>query len=290
MNTLAYLQLFTEIAERGSLSAVARHKNISTAAVSKKLSVLESHLKTQLFDRNGRTLKLTPLGEAYLQECHTILQQVAHAEQRIAHARSEPMGLLNIVTGRYFAERFILPNLQAFLTHYPQLQIEMHVAEKLPDLKSGQADIAFGMTQQNAPSDLICRQVMTSQYVLSASPLYLKQHGTPKKPEALKTHRYITSSHRRPDNVLTFGTQRITFMNLLRLNDVQSMVSAARHGLGFLSLHRYIVEPYLQSGELVELLPHHHRPMRPIYLFYRKQDYTDPKIRVFIDFFMERMA
>lgn len=286
MNLFAHMRLFTTIAEMGSLQKVARHHNVSSAALSKKIAALEAHLKVQLFERGGRRLRLTPIGERYWRECEAILDRCAQAERVIADARAEPSGVLKIVSGHYFAERFILPNLPAFLARYPEVTVELKVTESLPDLKAGQADIAFGMTLHNAPQDLICRPVATSHYVLCAAPGYLQQYGTPHTPEALKAHRYITSSQRTPDNVLVFGAERIVLPKLLRCDEVASMLSAARYNAGIVNLHHYIVEPYLQSGELVALLPHHVQATKPVYLFYRNSAYVEPSIRVFIDFFL----
>ncbi len=290
MISLDKIQLLQEVAIAGSITTIARRQGLSPAAISKKIASIEAFLQVRLFDRAHRGMTLTSIGEQYLQKCQHILDAAQQAERCIANARNTPSGILRIGCGRYFAERFIIPFLAEFLEHYPEISIEIDVTEHIADFKATKKDLAFGSVLLHPSPNLIRRKVAMSQYVLSASPAYLNKHGMPQEPSALIAHRYITSSQRQPDNILQFGTQRIIFTKVLKLNDAQSMLSAALHGTGIVSLNRYILEPFLKSGELIELLNETAPAPKPVYLFYRQSDYLTPKIRVFVDFYMQRLS
>lgn len=289
MQNLNHLALFVEIAEAGSLSSVAKKKGVSAAALSKQIASLEQRLKISLFHRSHRRMTLTEIGEDYLKRCRTILEAVENANDIISQAHTEPRGMLKIVSGRYFAERFIIPYLAEFQNLYPKVMIDIEVAERTPDLKGENIDIAFGMS--NAWSqDLICRKVAISRHVLCASPAYLNEYGIPQAPHELVQHKYITHNLRSAGNVLKFSDkQEVVLKPILQFNDARSMLQAALHGAGIISLNHYILEEAIDNGQLIPVLEAYANSPRPVYLFYRKNRYVEPKLRSFIDFILKKM-
>ena len=282
------MKLFVAVAEAGGIAQIANKQGVSSAAISKQIAILEKHLNVALFHRSNRRMNLTNIGEVYLQHCKNILSAVIEANNAILQVKTEPTGMLRIASGRYFAEHFIIPHLADFLQQYPQLMLDVVLSETVPNLKNEDIDIAFG-SNKSLSADLVCRAVAVSQHVLCASPQYLKKFGIPKKPADLYKHRYITHSLRQRNNVLTFADKdQFILKPILRLNDAGSMLNAAIHGAGVISLNRYIVQEALAAGQLVELLEKYANSPRSIYLFYRKPRYIEPKIRAFIDFILSR--
>ena len=77
------LAFFAALASTGSLTAAAREQNVSTAAVSKRLSAMEKRLGVGLVRRTTRRMSLTPEGELYLQHARRILAELHDMEQEM---------------------------------------------------------------------------------------------------------------------------------------------------------------------------------------------------------------
>ncbi|MBA3722182.1 MAG: LysR family transcriptional regulator [Parachlamydiaceae bacterium] len=288
MSDIAQLRTFVLVNELGSLAAAARELGISSAAISKQLTKLETELGLQLLVRSTRNIELTEIGSSYLEQCKRILEQVDEASALVSQMKTTPQGILKVVSGRHFATSFIIPYLKEFLSIYPKIEFDLELAERSPDLKNESIDIVIGMSIP-ATGDVIQRKIGTTHYSFCASPKYLKEYGKPKNPTDLITHRYITHSMRKPDNELQFKNKTIKIKSYIRVNDSETMLRLAKDGLGIVKLHHYVVQEHLRSGELVEFLSDYMESEIPLYVAFPQRRYIPAKVRCFIDFVLEKM-
>lgn len=289
MPDLTQLKTLVMIADLGSLAAVSRELKVSSAAISKQLTRLEEELGVQLILRSTRRIEFTDAGLSYSDQCRRILEEVEAASALISQSKAIPSGILNVFSGRNFGNKYIVPHLKEFLLKFPKIEINLELAERIPDLNLESLDVSIGMSI-SATGDAIQKRISTTNYVFAASPAYLKKMGIPKKPKDLKDHRYITHSVRNPDNFLSFrGNEMVTLTPYLRVNDVEAMLKFAIEGLGIIMVHRYAIEEYLQDEKLKELLTEHSNEDIPIYVAYPKRRFIPSKTRCFIDFFTEKM-
>ena len=289
MPDLSQMKTFVLTSEFSSLAAVARKLGLSPAAVSKQLTRLEEELGLQLLIRSTRRIEFTEVGVNYCQQCQRILEEVETANALISQVKAEPSGVLKVVSGRHFAASYIVPYIKEFLSKYPKIELNLELAERVPDLNLEAIDVLIGMSI-SAAGDAIQKKIATTSYTFCASPAYLKQFGIPKKPNDLKNHRYITHSMRKPDNELLFHDKKvITVIPYIRVNDAQTMLNFALEGLGIVKLHHYVVKEYLDRGELQEVLPAYNNSKIPIYVAYPQRRYISSKTRCFIDFIAEKI-
>ena len=82
MDRLEAMSIVLAVAEAGSLSAAARRQKAPLATVSRKVSELEAHLQSKLFNRTSRALVLTDAGRSFVVAAKRILADVAEAAQR----------------------------------------------------------------------------------------------------------------------------------------------------------------------------------------------------------------
>lgn len=285
MNQLNYIKIFVEVAEAGSIVRVAEARGVSSAAISKQIASLENKIKLPLFHRTNRRMNLTQFGEIYLEKCRVILLQLKEMDLILIKTKKKPEGILRIASGRYFAEKFIIPRIPGFLEKFPRLTLDMQLSEFVSNPKIDDIDVVFS-SDKKMSGDLICKKVIETYHIVCGSPGYFEQYGIPKKPEDLYDHRYITHSFRDRDNVLTFSDKKqLVLKPVLRLNDAGSMLNAAISGAGIISLNHYIVKEAIEKKSLVEVLKKYSNTPRSIYLFYQKSRFIEPNIRVFIDFF-----
>ncbi len=289
MTDFAQIKTFVLVSELGSLAAAARAIGISPAAVSKQLTRLEAELGMQLLIRSTRKLELTEVGINYCLQCKRILEEIEAASDLISQIKTVPKGILKVVSGRHFAISYIVPHVKEFLFKYPKIELNLELAERIPDLNTEAIDVLIGMSispNENA----IQKRIGTTSYSLCASPDYLEKFGVPEKPEDLKNHRYIAHSMRKPDNELIFhNKESVTLTPTLRVNDAETMLNFALDGLGIVKLHHYVVKKHLEQGSLYELLTSYNTSEVPIYVAYPQRRFIPSKVRCFIDFITEKM-
>jgi DNA-binding transcriptional LysR family regulator len=284
MIDLSLMKTFVLISELGSMAAAARKLNISPAAVSKQLTRLEEELGLHLVVRSTRKLELTEVGINYCFQCRRILEEVEAASALISQIKVVPNGVLKVVSGRHFATSYIVPHIKEFLLKYPKIELNLELAERIPDLNAEGIDVLIGMSI-SATGEAIQKRIATTSYSLCASPDYLKQFGIPQKPDDLKNHHYITHSMRKPDNELLFNNKEIVTLNpYIRVNDAETMLNFALDGLGIVKLHHYVVKKHLEQGSLQELLSSYTTTEIPIYVAYPQRRFIASKVRCFIEF------
>lgn len=289
MIDLAAMHLFVLTVENRSLAAVARKMRISSAAVSKQLTKMEKNLGVQLLIRSTRRIELTDIGRDYYIQCQRVLEEADEAQALISQMRSVPSGSLHVLSGRHFAASYIVPHVESFLLENPQIHLNLELGERIPDFHNERVDVIIGMSV-TATGDVIQRKIACTSYVYCASVKYLESFGTPKKPDDLKRHRYITHSMRRPDDRVEFDEGKsVTVQPYIRVNDAQTMLEFALVGLGIVKLHRYVVQKYLDAGHLCELFTAENKQEIPIYVAYLQRRFVPSKIRRFIDFFVAKM-
>ncbi|VEG92406.1 LysR family transcriptional regulator [Legionella spiritensis] len=283
MNTIALMRTFCKVVQHRGFHAAAKSINLSAAAVSKQISLLESELGVTLFERTTRKVTLTTIGEAYYQEVQRVLLAVERANNLVASSRAIPGGLIRVKSSRYFAEHFILPRVAAFQKAYPDIRLDLQIAEQVPHLLEEELDIVFGMSMSVA-SNSIRKKITSTRYILCASPAYLAEHGQPEEISDLTRYDYITHSMRQPNNSWTFASgETIVFEPALYLNDATSMAYCVEQGMGIAALHHYQIAEALRDGRLVEILPGFRMPVIPVFLYYHPARFIQPKIKVWIE-------
>ena len=80
---LRQLRYFIEVAEREHVSEAAEHLHIAQSAISRQIAKLEEELGVDLFEREGRNVKLTPIGKVFLDHTKTAMKAIDYAKEQI---------------------------------------------------------------------------------------------------------------------------------------------------------------------------------------------------------------
>ncbi len=281
---LHHFETFLCVAENGSFTAAANKMGVSKAAISNTIRLLEESLKTPLFIRTTRSIRLTEEGELLLDQCRKIKNELDTAQELITGFNKSPSGHLRVSCNPYFSEKLLANIIKKYIEKYPEVTVDILSEERMPDMHREQIDIVFGINWP-APQDIVARPIGETRYVLCASPEYLKSCGTPKTIKDLEHHAYIPHSGRRIDNVIVDLKQKqpLNLSPRLKLNSAHFMKTCALNHLGIIQLHDYMVENELKNGSLIEILKPHIKPAIPLYVYYQKHRFVQPKIKKFIE-------
>jgi DNA-binding transcriptional LysR family regulator len=293
---LGSIELFCLAAEQGSFTLAANAASVTPAAVSRSVARLEERLGVRLFVRTTRQIRLTDSGQRYFEQCRQALAQLVDAEREATGQQTTPAGLLRISMPTPFGHYRVLPLLPAFRELYPEVRVEAHLSNRNIDFADEGFDLAI---RGRAPEDssLIARKLEDAELAVVASPAYLRRAGVPKSIEDLQTHECI--QFERPSSgrniAWTFEEEQgetdfVTHGGYGTSGDVLGGVTLARNGAGLFQTYRFVVEEDLREGRLVEVLGEYGHSTRPFILLYPHGRYLSSRVRVFVDFLVERLA
>ncbi len=279
------------VAEAGSLSAAARQQKAPLATVSRKVSELEAHLQTKLFNRSSRALVPTDAGRSYIAAAKRILADVAEAEQAASGEYTTPRGDLSVSAPVALGRLYLQPVLAEFLAAYPEVDVHLGLQDRAVNLLEEHVDIGLRLGTL-ADSSLIAVRIGEIYRVACASPSYLKARGTPKSPIDLSTHDCISYPPIQSPNVWVFKrdqTHAVPVRSRLVVSNLESACDAARAGIGITVAFSYHVAESIKSGELIPLLQDFQPPALPVSFVYSPNRFMPVKLRAFLDFAQPRL-
>lgn len=286
------LGFFSQLASGGSLSAAARDLGITTAAVSKRLALMEMRLGVSLVNRTTRRMSLTQEGELYLEHSRRILGDIDSLEEILGVSKSTPHGLLRVNATLGFGRSHVAPLISRFVRKYPQVEVQLQLSVNPPTLSDDSFDVCirFGLPPDTR---VIARHIAPNRRLLCAAPAYLAKHGTPRIPNDLTKHNCI--GIRQGDEAyglwrLTSGrgkgavTEAIKTSGNLATNDGEIAVKWALDGHGILMRSEWDIDRYLANGRLLQVLPQYSTPEADIHAVYPQRHRVAARVRAFVDF------
>ena len=293
MDRIDAMRLFTRVVEQRSFTQAAQDLNLPRSTVTDAIKQLEARLQVRLLQRTTRHVSPTLDGEAYYQRCLTILADIEDAE--MAFAGAKPRGLLRIDVHGTLARHFLLPELPEFLTQYPDIELFMSEGDRLVDPVREGIDCVVRVGKLK-DSDMVARRLGELEEVTCAAPDYLQRFGTPHSISELEGHRMVgfrssASGTLMPLEFTMAGQARqVTLPCTVSVSAAESLVAAARMGLGIIQVPRYHLRDSLDNGSLLPLLPQFPSTPMPVSLLYPRNRQLSPRVRVFIDWFSKVFA
>ena len=153
MDRLEGMSIVLAVAEAGSLSAAARRQKMPLATVSRKVSELEAHLRTKLFNRSSRALVPTDAGRSYIAAAKRILADVAEAERAASGEYTTPRGELSVSAPVALGRLHLQPVLAEFLAAFPEVDVQLGLQDQAVNLLEEHVDVALriGASRRQQP-------------------------------------------------------------------------------------------------------------------------------------------
>jgi DNA-binding transcriptional LysR family regulator len=295
MDTLQNMRVFSRVVEAGSFTGAAQHLNTTTAYASRAVSDLEAHLRTRLLNRTTRRIALTEAGERYLQRCEQILAYVDQAEAEASDAHARPAGKLKVHAMAGIGQHYVVPLISRYKQRHPTVQIELTLAQRVPDLLDEGFDVSVVLGTELPDSGLISQRLGGVFSIACASPAYIEQHGVPHTLSDLSNHtclQLVTPAFP-PDRWLFDGPDGQETVSLgpapFTVNVAEAMAVAICEGMGVGVLPTSSALPALRAGTIVRVLPQYTMQMLNMFALYSSRQYLDAKIRTWVEFLREEL-
>lgn len=290
MDRFDQMQAFATVVDAGSFVRAAEALHISKTAISKLVADLEARLGVRLLRRTTRRLSLTAEGEAFHARCKELLSGVEHAESEVTAGRQEAVGVLRLNVPVSFGLLHLAPLWPAFLQQHPKVRLDVTLADRIVDLVDEGYDLAVRIARLPA-STMVSRPISSTRLVLCASPEYLRRHGSPAHPAEIAHHQVACYTLLSSGDTWHFdgpaGAVHVNMAPIFRSNSGDSCCAAALAHQVIVLQPSFMVEPYLRSGALVELLPDYRSLELGIYAVYPSRQYVLPKVRAMVDFLVD---
>ena len=293
MDKLESLRAFTKTVERASFSTAGRELRLSRSAVSKYVRELEEALGVQLLNRTTRKVSPTENGQAYYERCVAILADLDEADRAITQLQAEPRGLLRVNAPMSFGTLHLSRAIADFMAKYPELRVQLVLSDQLIDPLQEGFEVTLRIAELGS-SNLVARKLVPANRVICASPAYLARRGTPGHPRELRSHDCLAYGYLATGNQWKLtgpdGDHWIQIPWTLCANNAELLRDAALAGNGIALLPTFIAGADLQEGRLVAILPEYKAPALSLYAVYPPTRHLSAKVRLFIDFLVERFG
>lgn len=290
------IRLFVLAADSLNISAAGRQLGLAPAVASSRLSKLETQVGADLLHRSTRKVALSTEGAEFLPFAREILAQEDAAMAALGHGSNEVTGTLRFAASSTFAQLFIAPILPEFLERYPGVNLELKLSDTQTNLIEGGFDLAL-RNFAIEDSSLRARKLADDRRILCASPAYLARKGIPKAPDDLAGHEFLVfmdGSARRL--IASNGERACTFpppgvSSRVSCDDGASMKVATIAGVGISMSSSWSVHQDIKNKTLVRVLPEYEvEDQSAIWLVYPKSNVLTAKVRVLIDFLIEKIG
>jgi len=286
MKSLNDFPIFVAVAESGGFSSAARVLDVSTSAVSKRITQLEHNLGARLFHRTTRHLSLTEAGEVFYESAADAVRCARDAEDAVSALLGEPQGHLKVSVPLSFGQLHVSRMIPEFLKRYPLITIDLAMEDRPINVLDSRVDVAL-LAGKLPDSSLIARKVVPLRSITVVSPAYKAK--TPLRcPEDLLQENCITRSTSSNANVWSFISEQHNYeLNVTgnySVNNSEALKEAALKGVGIARLPTFVAGKYIANKKLVHLFPGFVMPESDLHLVYPERTYLPQKVRVFNDF------
>lgn len=289
------MRTFVAVVEAPGFAGASKRLGFAKSAVSRRIQDLEDRLGSRLLYRTTRRLSLTEAGTEFYHRSLRILADVQEAEDVASKGASEPIGRLRISGPMSFGILHLAPVIGEFMKRYPRVNVDLDLNDRSVDLVEEGFDMAIRIGRLK-DSSLIARRIAPIRLAVCASPDYFRERGKPKTPQDLQDHPTLIYSYDEGGRSWKFKNNAVVELrSALMCNNGDALREAAIAGCGVAYLPTFIIHGAVAAGKLDICLSEYAASPAPrdtlaLYAVYPSTRNLSAKVRVFVDFLVERFG
>lgn len=289
MPTLAALEMFVCVAQKGSFVNAARQLNASRTTASKHVSDLEAELGIRLFDRTTRSIRLTEAGANYLKHAQQALDALKRGREDAERFGMNPQGLLRISAPPSLSGNYMVSVATSFVEQFPNVDLDIQFEGEIVDLIEKEYDIALRIAELK-DSSLIARKLANVPFVICASPKYLENNPPLVHPIDLTNHVCLNYTHKYGGRIWDIHSRehkqelhRIKVPSSFFTNNARVLLQMAINGSGIVLRPLFEVAEFLDKGELIPVLNDYSPVELGLFAVFVPGRHPPEKLRRFVD-------
>jgi DNA-binding transcriptional LysR family regulator len=282
---------FVRVVESGGFTRAAEAMGLPPSSVSRSVAKLEEDLGVTLLERTTRKVALTDAGKAYFERARDALAGLEEANALALDAAREVHGLVRIALPLDFAGKFG-GMIAKFGLENPRIRVEVTFSASGGDLVGDVVDLAitFGKLPD---SSLVARRLGNSYHLVYAAPSYLAERGTPRTLAELSEHDGVVAravaGEARWDLTGPRGAEHADIPARLVGDHGQFVLDGTLAGIGIALLPSFVAEPYVASGQLVNVFPKYYAE-QPMHVLTHASRHLPRRVALLRDFLAEGLT
>ena len=287
---------FALVVEHGGFSAAERATDIPKSKLSRRVYNLEESLGVRLIQRSSRHFAVTDIGMNIYRHAQVMMNAAKSAYDLVDHLSEQPRGVIKVSLPVSIAQHEMTRILPQFLKQYPEIKVQLMVTNRRVDIINEGFDVALRV-RDNLDEDpsLVLRKFENIEQHLFASQAYLNEFGALKQPEELSTHRILSMMDEHTEQVMVLHDaenkqKKIKITPVLMGSDLMMLAKLVSQNCGIALLPDTIARDYVNTGELVRVLPDWKAPHGIFHAVYPSRRGLLPAVRVFIDYLVENLT
>nr|WP_315594152.1 LysR family transcriptional regulator [uncultured Cupriavidus sp.] len=278
--------IFCRVVETGSFSAAGAKAGLPKSTVSASISRLETQIGVRLLERTTRRVQVTDVGQRLFARAAPLFVALREVEMEAKSTTQEVKGTLRISASYESGWLYLSPVLARILKTHSRLSVVIDDSRKIPDLVEQRYDIAFVRTTAQLPdSSLVIKRVASMQRAFYSSPKLLDERGTPETPADIEMFPAIVDTDDKCWDISKSDGKsgRILIRPCIRTPNSEIQLRAALDGIGIARLATSLVQPYVDTGDLVHVLPDYKSAPITFYALTPARRHMPPKVRVLLE-------
>ncbi len=295
-NDFAHLSAFLAAAEERSFTGAGRRLGVSGSAVGQSIKQFEQSLGVQLFVRTTRNVALTEQGASLLEQIRPAASVLTEALSTAKGKSMDPQGRVRIHSPRSAAEMFLMPMLADFSLKFPQIEIDITVDDHDPNVVSEGFDLVLKIGEVIDLDMIAVRLGGELRQIAVASPGFVERNGRPDHPRDLVNFPCVRWRWKGTGKVYDWEFNEdgrwfsVKVPGPLVVSDRQLILMLAMQDAGICFLGDEEASPFLERGDLVNLLDDWCAPFPGWHLCYPRQRYLPRATRLVIDAIRQEAA
>ena len=292
MDRVQGISLFIRVVETGSFSKAAEDLGITQPTATKFVASMEKRLGVLLLHRSTRGVTTTEIGKLYYEKCKLIAREIEEADDLASLLQSKVRGRLTISSSVAFGRRVLMPTILEFMSHHPELEVNLNMDDRYINLIEQGVDLAIRM-RRLPDSSLGSRMLGMNPWVLVATPDYLKKNPAPKNPSDIRKHQALIYTTVQGDHRWNFTnpngkTEVVEVAGPFTSNNLSSILSAARTGMGLAVLPWYVAHQSVKDKVLKPIMEDWSLPTQEIHAVFSSPKHVPTKVSQCIDWLQTR--
>jgi len=293
-NDLDSWRLLFRVAELGSVARAAEEIGIEPSSASRRLITLEKSVGCDLLMRTTRTAGLTRAGR---QVRDRMQELIATWDGLIAEVRDQSdaeTGTIRVSSPVGFGQEILTPLIVRFQQEHPNLTVELSLRSRPADPRRDNIDVVL-CYRPPADDSLVARRLRSVDFMICASPSYLRSRGCPQHPrELIRHHVLLYGGDYKPATLQVFRgeeSEPVRSAASLRINNAVAIKQAAVAGAGIcVDLPLPLCAEALRQGQLVQILPEWRPASHDIYAVRAATRHAAPHLTRFLDWLSKELA
>lgn len=262
-------RIFIKVVQHGGFSQAADILKIQKSTVSKAVSRLEAITGTKLLIRTTRSHTLTEAGRDFFEKCLEPIQILEDAQKSLHGLDSVASGHIKLTAPEDLGTYLIAPAIGEVSRKNPKLSFDLQYTNEMVDLVKDGFDLAVRIGHLKV-SNLKMRKIGNLKLIFVASKKYLENAPKLNSPQDLVNHNCLSISGLSMTKTWEVSSGRkvakVQISPVIESNQMSSLLQAAKVGAGILLAPRFICQPEIDNGTLVQVLPRWYNSGLPVSL------------------------